>query len=77
MTPGCLVIRRQCAKACAACDLHSLLSDGMLTSRTRSSRRTFTCAPGSWCFDSLRLRCVSAMAAMMATSSTTAAISNG
>jgi D-arabinose 5-phosphate isomerase GutQ len=48
----------------------------MDTSRTRSSRRARTCSAGSWARESLRWRSVSAMAATIATSSTTAAISN-
>ena len=43
----------------------------------RSSRRTRTCSAGSWYLVSLRCRSVSAIAAMIATSRITAAISNG
>ena len=52
-------------------------STGRSRSRTRSCRRTLTCSPGSWCLVSRRTRCVSAMAAMIATRRMTAAISNG
>src|SRR5262249_32878066 len=56
---------------------YSLFSAGMDTSRTRSPRRTRTCFAGSWYLVSLRRRSVSAMAATIATSSSTAASSNG
>src|SRR5581483_4396657 len=50
-------------------------STGMATRRTRSSRRTRICSAGACTRVSLRRRSVSAMAAMMATSRITAAIS--
>ena len=49
----------------------------MATIRTRSRGRTFTCCAGSWYFVSLRVAGVSAIAATIATSRITAAISNG
>ena len=61
----------------AAFGLFSFFSDGMLSTRSRSRGRTFTCSPGFWYFVSRRSRCVSAIAAMIATSRITAAISNG
>ena len=57
--------------------VYSFFSDGMLSTRSRSRGRTFTCSPGFWYFVSRRRRCVSAIAAMIATSRMTAAISNG
>src|SRR5688500_15107878 len=54
---------------------HHSFSDGMDTISTRSWRRTRTCSAGSWWRLSLRLRSVRAIAAMMATSRITAAIS--
>src|SRR5579864_6872007 len=57
--------------------LQSFCSDAIDTRRTRSPRRAAICVAGSWYLVSLRLRSVSAMAAMMATSSSTAASSKG
>jgi len=55
----------------------SALSASIFTSRTRSWRRTLICCAGFWYLLSGRLRMVRAMAATMATSRITAAISNG
>ena len=46
----------------------------ILTMRRRCALVTFTCSDGFWLRESLRRRRVKAMAAMMATSSKTAAI---
>src|SRR5258706_255968 len=50
-------------------------SDVIFTRRTRPAGCARTCCAGSWPRESLRRRSVSEMAAMIATSSTTAAIS--
>src|SRR5262249_24456670 len=52
------------------------VSAGSFTIFRRSEALTETCSAGFWYLVSLRLRSVSAMAATIATSSTTAAISN-
>ena len=49
----------------------------ILTTRTRSAAFTRTWSDGFWYFESLRLRKVNAIAAMIATSSSTAAICSG
>src|SRR5690606_19358530 len=53
------------------------VSNGMLTTRTRSAAFTATWSPMFWCFVPTRRRSVSAMAAMIATVRMTPAISNG
>ena len=53
------------------------LQGGSFTILSRSFARTESCACGSWYLVSLRWRSVSAIAATIATSSTTAASSNG
>src|SRR5690242_14125611 len=55
-------------------DAHSF-SAGMETSRTRSALVARTCSDGSWARVSLRRRSVSEIAAMIATSRITAAVS--
>src|SRR5688572_1616476 len=63
-----IVIHRQASR-------HLSVSERIETNSIRSWRRTFTWLDGSWERLSLRLRRVSAIAAMIATSRTTAAIS--
>src|SRR5947209_3461768 len=62
--------------AAAGCGGSSTVG-GMRTMRTRPAFFAFTCSDGSMYFESLRRRNVGAMAAMMATSSSTAAICGG
>src|SRR5207244_6801158 len=53
------------------------VSGGSFTMRSRPAFVAASCVAGSWYLVSLRLRCVRAIAATMATSRMTAAISNG
>src|SRR5512138_239759 len=56
---------------------HASFSASILTRRTRSCARTATCAATSCCFAPRRWRIVSVIAATIASSSSTAASSNG